>query len=256
MLRIVSDLHLDTSRHLDGGYKLPDLLTDKESILVIAGDLCNGYNSIEFIKSALRRFKAVVYVLGNHEYYGHDINTLHTVINCNISEDNFYLLNRDTVSIDDYTIVGATLWTNMDNSNPITCLQSKSFMADYRHIRYGGRVITPQDTIDLHKKDIKYIKTSCEHHADKSKKLVVVTHHSPSFRSVDLKYKGSSINGAFASNLDDYIEKSRIDLWIHGHMHNHKNYNIGHTEILCNPRGYVTKYSKEESNFNNTLTKF
>jgi hypothetical protein len=35
-----------------------------------------------------------------------------------------------------------------------------------------------------------------------------------------------------------------VALWVHGHVHNQRDYHIGATRVVCNPRGYV-----DEPNF-------
>ena len=74
----------------------------------------------------------------------------------------------------------------------------------------------------------------------KDRKVVVCTHHQPSFSSVAERYKHETImNGAFCSNLDEFIlDHPQIKLWTAGHTHNAMDYRIGDTRIFVNPRGY------------------
>ena len=75
--------------------------------------------------------------------------------------------------------------------------------------------------------------------------IVVVGHHTPSYQSIMGRYVGDKLNGAYASDLTDFIETHpQIKLWTHGHIHNSADYMIGSTRILCNPRGY---YGYEEN---------
>ena len=70
----------------------------------------------------------------------------------------------------------------------------------------------------------------------------------PSFKSIAEKYKNLSLNGAFASNLDELVKKSFM--WFHGHTHSSIDYFIDDTRVLCNPRGYCKKgydYIKREN---------
>ena len=70
------------------------------------------------------------------------------------------------------------------------------------------------------------------------KKVVVVTHHLPSFQSIPERFRGESLNGAYASELFEDIMETQPDIWCHGHTHGSSDYMIGNTRILCNPRGY------------------
>ena len=71
------------------------------------------------------------------------------------------------------------------------------------------------------------------------KKIVVVTHHVPSLKGIELEYQTDALTPAYASNLDDFIlEHSNIKLWVHGHTHHKSQYEIGGTKLVCNPYGY------------------
>ena len=50
---------------------------------------------------------------------------------------------------------------------------------------------------------------------------------------------GSVLNGAFATELGNFIADSRIDAWIYGHSHTNIDTTIGNTKIVCNQMGYV-----------------
>jgi len=67
----------------------------------------------------------------------------------------------------------------------------------------------------------------------------VISHHLPSYRSIDPMFTGHSLNPAYASDMDDFIKDSDINLWIHGHTHTSMDYDINGTRIVCNPRGYA-----------------
>ena len=46
------------------------------------------------------------------------------------------------------------------------------------------------------------------------------------------------LDAAYASNLEGLICEKGPDLWIHGHVHKSRDYTIGKTRIVANPRGY------------------
>ena len=61
------------------------------------------------------------------------------------------------------------------------------------------------------------------------------------------KYKGTTINEAFAVELFDLIEDSNIDYWIYGHHHsNTSDFTIGKTRLLTNQVGYVSHDEHQE----------
>ena len=53
------------------------------------------------------------------------------------------------------------------------------------------------------------------------------------------EHKGSLLNSAFTTELDNFIADSRIDAWIFGHSHANIDAAIGNTRIVCNQLGYV-----------------
>lgn len=129
----------------------------------------------------------------------------------------------------------------------MTMLQVEQAMADYKIISYGEEAFTTTIAADEFDKTMKELR---EFQKLPYKNKIVMTHHAPSFQSTAEIYKGDPINPGFGSDLDDYIAKSNISLWVHGHMHNSSDYMIGNTRIICNPRGYGTE---NISNYNPNL---
>jgi hypothetical protein len=200
----------------------------------------------KFFQECCERFPRVIYVLGNHEHYAYDIQ--HTIehLKRELVYDNLHILDDETVDILGYTFIGITLWTNMNEEDSLTLYHVDGMMSDYRTILNSARTVnewgkparlTPEDTVVLHKKSLDYV-NHVSHDTDK--KYVVVAHHCPSFKSVHPKYANDKImNGAFASDLDDFIAyRPQIKLWTHGHTHEKFDYHISETRVVCNPRGY------------------
>ena len=96
---------------------------------------------------------------------------------------------------------------------------------------------TPEDSVEDHKRMLAYI----DHVTREPGSYIVVVHHAPSSQSIAERFKADTLmNGAFRSELDDFIEaRPQIRLLCHGHMHNNSNYWIGETRVVCNPRGYA-----------------
>jgi len=245
-----SDLHLEF-----GALELHN--TEAADVLILSGDILvakhlNGVHHHDtryrkFFKGCCERFPKVIYVLGNHEHYAHNVQETLAYLKQQLVYDNLYILKNETVDIDDYTFIGATVWTDMNTEDSLTLYHVDAMMSDFRTILNGARTVnewgkparlTPEDTVILHKKSMDYINHVVSERADD--KFVVVGHHCPSFKSVHPKYAHDKImNGAFASDLDDFIAyRPQIRLWTHGHTHEPFDYMIGATRVVCNPRGY------------------
>ena len=209
-----------------------------------------GERNRAFFQRVSTQFPKVIYIMGNHEHYDGDFVQTKAILQKMFNDlylSNVTLLEKETVTIDDVTFIGGTLWTNMNNSDPLTMWHAGQGMNDYREIKNssrgysgGGYVsrLQPEDTLAEHKKMLEYISLVVEGKHDQ--KFVVVGHHAPSFSSVAELYKDDKLmNGNFYTELTEYImDRPQIKMWIHGHMHNPSDYMLGTTRIVCNPRGY------------------
>ena len=120
-------------------------------------------------------------------------------------------------------------------------------MNDFRLIKFGGRLLTPRDTIDFHEaaRDWLDAKLAKPHQGP----TIVTTHHSPSERSEQARYAGGDLTAAFHSNLEWTIAQYHPDLWIHGHSHWSVDYQIGNTRVFSNQRGYPREQCGFRMNF-------
>jgi len=292
---VASDLHLE--------FGPLDLQNDENAdVLVLAGDICvardlkqrDVYGVMEstrssklhdFFQNVSEKFKHVVYVAGNHEHYDGDFATTYTKLKANLAYlPNLHVLDRECFTLDDVTFVGGTMWTDMNNRDPLTMFHIKSMMNDFRGVSNSNRVVTrkvplykkgedgqylknekglyiqdgmkhsespamfsPEDAVEEFEKFTQYLASVT---AGLDKKCVVVTHHTPSHQSVAPYYKADQLmNGGYHSNLDEFImDKPNLKLWVHGHTHEDFDYLIGETRVVCNPRGYI-KYEARAANF-------
>lgn len=231
-------------------YKNP-MVDYKQVILSIAGDAneidsANGRSRklVDTLKKLSEMYRAVIYVPGNHEYYGGKINTAdQKMMEWMDGVDNFHYLNCGHVKIDNYNFIGATLWTDFDGGNPIKMLTCQLGMNDYKQIRtlYKERnechKITPYDIARLNVQHLQFIKSKLEEF--RGQKNIVVTHHSPSYKSVTDNWRGDPINAGYHNDLDKLIEQYNPAIWQHGHVHSSHRYKIGKTTVIANPRGYT-----------------
>lgn len=227
-----SDLHLEfNSIVLDN--------TDNSDILVLAGDIL-PYSFLEkffdFFQNISNQWSDVIIVLGNHDHYkGNFLKTLNKYKNFVSELNNITILNNEYLEIQDVRFIGATLWTNYFNNNPIIKEQARLYMNDYKYIYHNGyRRFNPEDALKEFYKSYDYIRSKLDHN-----KIVLITHQAPSLQSIPEMYKMDDLSGAYASDLDHlFFENPQIKIAIHGHVHTKFNYKINQTNILCNPRGY------------------
>lgn len=248
-----SDLHVEIN-----GTHRADLKTFPDAdVLVLAGDiLCARYlnknrtdkesrlimNYANYlIEEVFPRYRKVLYVLGNHEFYRFSFNYAISKTREYFQDvPNFHLMHNDTLEVDDLRFIGATLWTNFNNSSPIAMESARIGMNDFRVIypdAFGTTPITPEFILNEHKRSLSYIEEILRLNADQ--KTIIVTHHGPSFQSLNPRHSGNALDHAYASDLSELIlDNENILYWIHGHTHSNINYKIGKTNIVMNQMGY------------------
>jgi len=241
---ILSDIHLEFH-----WFFIPEMENEKDIIVVLAGDIGvakKPHTYMDFIRNTCGRFKDVLWVFGNHEHYRGNFPTSHAKVFAEVFEfENLYILEKETEVIDGIAFIGATMWTDMDNNNPMVMYDAKQFMNDYNQIRTGPesepwrQKLAPIDTVATFLRTKEFIFPEIEAQMKEGNKVVVITHHLPSYLSIAERRKGDSLNGAYASELGNEIAYCGAELWIHGHTHDSSDYMIGDTRIICNPRGYV-----------------
>ncbi|MCX6930210.1 MAG: hypothetical protein NT154_44420 [Verrucomicrobia bacterium] len=77
----------------------------------MAGDVSTGHNGLKW---ALKSFpdRPVIYVLGNHEFYGQKVQKLTKELQEMAKGTNVHLLENQACTIGDVLFLGATLWTD------------------------------------------------------------------------------------------------------------------------------------------------
>jgi Icc-related predicted phosphoesterase len=269
-ISIASDIHLE--------FGDIDITNDSQAdVLILSGDICVAADLDmrdrrqtelgfarwrsemfhDFFERCAANFSHVIYIMGNHEYYHNDFATaLNDVRNRLAHLPNLYILEREIKVIDDVTFIGGTLWTDMNNSDPLTLYHMRTMMNDFRVIQNSDTPVhfrtqegefktrvakfSPEDAVVEHVKMKEYIQVVTAMLGENPNKYVVVGHHAPSRRSTHAMYAHDTImNGGYSSDMDQFIEdRPQIKLWTHGHTHHVFDYVIGETRVVCNPRGY------------------
>ena len=147
--------------------------------------------------------------------------------------------------IDNVDFILSTLWSRIP---PVDEFAIQNGMNDYAQILYNKRRLIPQNINDEFERNLAFIKQSVSE--SDAEKIVVVTHHLPTFASLDERHKGSELNTAYATELGNYIADSRITAWIYGHSHHRTDLMIGNTHLVSNPLGYV--FYGENTNFDDS----
>jgi len=231
-IRLLSDLHtefrLPYKTHAMSEYR-------GEDVLVLAGDIASGStNTMDVIKHFLDcGFPQIVYVPGNHEYYGTGFDEFNTKMENKCMEfDNVHFLNPGSVTLNGVLFTGGTLWTNFAD-NPFSQSAAQRGINDFRQIRG----FSTNTAVDCYYKHFDFIKQAYEARGDK--KTVVVTHFLPARECIAPRFRGPDlINDYFANDLGQYISTMSDTTWLFGHTHDSTDIVLGSTRVVANPHGY------------------
>ncbi len=230
--QIASDLHIE--------YKNNDVvdpwnyIEPVADILILAGDIGSFYkiNQLRaFLEPVCAKFRMVLYVPGNQEFYTVDehkpkrmyqlLNSLYEIEN---SIENLVVLNQSSIVIDDTVICGCTLWSQPEIKLP----------------RYLVRIagFTTEEYEKSHKSDLAYVEKMIEYCQVNKLKLVVVTHYCPTYAILEAYKARDRFISLYTTNLDRLLWKNKVHTWICGHIHqNFDIYMPNGTRVVGNQRG-------------------
>src|SRR5207245_1750395 len=102
-------------------------------VVVLAGDVEVGHNGLNWIRAAIPQ-TPVIYVLGNHEFYGQTLPELTDELRQKANGTNVHVLENSRVDLGEVTFLGATLWTDFAlNGDPVVGgLVAEQGMNDFR----------------------------------------------------------------------------------------------------------------------------
>ena len=236
-IQYASDLHLEfgeNSKWLKSNPLIPSA-----EILVLAGDIGylgnSNYATHPFWDKVSEDFKKVIVIPGNHELYKFfDINELHEGWNQEI-RPNIHVHYNSVITLNDTTeLIASTLWSKIPPGEEYI---TEHCVSDFKRIRNGEFRLSSERFNEEHDRCLNFIKKAVND--SEAKNIVVATHHVPSFSLMSDEFKDSSINGAFTTDLGNYIADSRINCWIYGHSHRNIDAVIGNTRCVSNQLGYV-----------------
>ena len=249
-------LALGSDLHLECGFLDLDN-TDNADVLILAGDILVAADINPkhewFFENISKEFKNTIYISGNHEGYHGDFQKVNEQILTLLKPySNIHYLHRgnEIKTIDDVTFIGSTLWTSMNNRDPIVMEYVNRCMNDFRIVQNGpDRIFNTKDAAREYEKTMERFTDLLDYFTPEDK-VVMVTHHAPSYKSIHPRYQNDTMmNYGYHTPLDEFIlDNPSIKLYIHGHVHSEFDYKIGDTRVVCHPRGYYG-YELQAQNF-------
>lgn len=236
-LRILSDLHFEF--HRDRGAEFVRQLTaDPREILVLAGDIAVGEGLVPALASFCAKWRHVVFVAGNHEFYHHSPEEVLKILqHCQQVHRNFHWLNNGKLTLDGQRFVGGTLWFGQEAGRQ----PARRYLSDFHAIEDFEPWVYRE-----HETAVAFL------YKELRDTDVVVTHHLPAQACVAPKWASSPLNPFFVHDLSGLIRARGPKLWIHGHTHEAVDVHIGETRVIANPFGYRGR--EEQPDFQPGLT--
>lgn len=233
-LALMSDLHMEFWEDIPRFINNIVDLTPNADVIALAGDIGNLSCNFDDIRDLLVKLSGkgrVICVSGNHEYYGRPFECGDGALNTLRKEVGQYKnIHVNTgapewIKVDNINFLVGTLWfaNGMFNAFEKSCLSDFKVKGLESYIYHYNEFY----------KNI--LEQTCKPN------IVTITHHSPTFKSVNEKYKNSSLNMFFCNELSHLLENKGVLLSCHGHLHDPVDYYINKTRVCSAPYGYPSE---------------
>jgi UDP-2,3-diacylglucosamine pyrophosphatase LpxH len=259
----MSDLHMEINGNVAEQIMIPKGTSD--DVLILDGDItCYRYfdpnrtdsesrgmrkRFAKFIHEKCGHYKKIIYIPGNHEYYGFYMDGADEWFQRQIEmiDSRLEVFNNKSYVNEKFTIIGSTFWVGFHDglADPWMELIKRSVengMNDFRLIRPeldSKSPITADHVQEIHRKSFDFIKTCAELH-DTDTPLIVATHHAPCMMShSNARFGDNDLKYGYITEYGDWICDSKIDHWIHGHTHHNVEYDIADCKVQSAMYGYL-----------------
>lgn len=239
-IQILSDVHFDI-------WNCPFDFPVNAPYLAILGDLGNPNSELfqNFISHQANRFQKVFFLAGNHEFYGYTYHdTLEIIQSFCTSINNVVFLNKNIYDLSpDLRIAGCTLWSEIMEHQK---WEINTFMMDFKKIKNW----TVDDYNQQHQNEKEWLIQQIDIAKTLNKKLVVFTHHAPSFlHTCRPEHENGPFMSGYCTNLDHLLKKP-VTLWAFGHSHSSCDEILeSGCRLVSNQRGYPSEKTRFDDKF-------
>jgi len=227
---IFSDLHLEKTRD----FRFDSI--PEADVCICAGDIFEGGPKFgaAWLGEHISPHMPVIFVPGERDYYGSSIyEGFKEAEELTEKYEDLLVIDGNGFKFRGYCFFGATLWFDYR----LMTAAGKQ-LEEFRHIKLTNvppRRFTGRKLQHLHEVYVVGIISVLRDQPEVP--TVVITHHAPSVISVPKEWVSDPIASTLASPLEHFILEYEPLLWVHGHIHSPRNYPIGNTRVICNPRG-------------------
>lgn len=239
-IALYSDLHREFNKNLsvDGS---------EADVIVLAGDIAKVEQALSFAEELVARHCVpVIYVPGNHEYFGQDLDRLNECLNRWKEPSGLvHVLVDRGITIEGVRFIGTPLWTNFRLWGDEAAFKAEEhalkFLPDFKGIRRGERIFAIEDARELHQSAREFLRREM---AEAAGPVVVVTHFAPHEDCCAQIFRNSPLTPYFISDCSDLIQEFQPALWLFGHTHHSVDFRLGATRIVANQHGYPHEVGK------------
>jgi predicted phosphodiesterase len=243
-IALLSDVHLSVN-----AIPFPQVEAD---IVVLAGDIARPAAAIEWARSCPA---PIVYVAGNHEFYGSDLVSTYEHLNRLTQGTRIHVLERSEYVHEGVRFLGCTLWSDYrlfdkPEDRALGIDMATNLIRDFSHIKVSPDfpdLFTPAISQLVFWQTVAWLEECFSR--DSHLPTVVVSHFAPTRSSISPAFANSPINSSFVSDLEARIKVWQPALWLHGHTHGSFDYRVGNTRVICNARGYAKGGINENPDF-------
>lgn len=239
--QLCSDLHLE-------GSGMDVFLSPEADLYAFLGDV-HAYPEralpfwLRVVEAA--QDKPVLFVPGNHEYEGQDVQEAKTLLQEVCAEAKVTLLDKAAFEWSKGSEVvkfyGLTLWSNFkgqgDQFQEEAMSAAKMFIGDFSSIFYQGSTLRPAQLEQWHEEEVAWLEAELEKERHGTAKTVVLSHFAPFLGSLSPAFQKDLSSAFFVNNLEAQLG-GKADVWCHGHTHSSFQYDCLGTKVHCNPRGH------------------
>ncbi len=262
MIDILSDLHFDyyfkqfNNSKIDvkkvyDKYFLQDGRAAGD-VLVVAGDLGHYNNQNLILLKMIKKiygYKAIVCVLGNHDYYldglvardeyENSFLRAKELIDLINTEDDLYCLNGNVIEIDGVKFGGAMGWYSdayLKYKYPFGNFPLKSNNEMWKNcmpdFKMTEGLVNFDDLYHSELPKIEAVYRECD---------VMITHVNPSFKDEHLsqEFLGQQTNTFYCFNGHNFLRGTTAKHWIFGHTHDSFSYEF--SSVACHVNAYSDK---------------
>lgn len=235
-IQLASDLHLEFIEKKFPGERIIEPAPGAD-LLVLAGDVHNGIKAV----AAFADWPVpVLYLPGNHEFYGQSWEQSRADLRMACAGSNIMFMDNDRFEFEGVRFLGCTMWTDfrLDGFKQSQCMAAvEEALNDYQVIRTQEGTLRARDTLVDHEQSRRWLERELA--TPFTGKTVVVTHHGPHPLSIHPRHLGDRVNAGFVCDLTPLVRLA--DLWLHGHVHDSFDYQVEGCRVVANPAGYIKK---------------